>query len=225
MRARHLQDVLVLLRLLFQFRRQIVERRRQLVSLVRQTDLDRRRKSVVRRLRHIGMIVRRDDVIAALRLAEDLECAVRQDLVHVHVDRCARAALNRVDGELVDEFAVDDLLRRLDERVADALFEAPCLHVRLRRRLLHLRERLDEVDVEPTARDAEILYGTQRLHAVIRLIRHLKFAEKIMFLAHCNPILSFYANRLSLVYIIQLFCHFVLEKKHRMESLGKVLFP
>ena len=212
MRARHLQDVLVLLCLLFQLRRQIVERHRQLVSLVRQTDLDRRRKSVVRRLRHIGMIVRRDDVIAALRLADDFKRAIRQDFVHVHVDRCARAALNRIDGELVDEFAVDDLLRRLDERVADALVEPSRLHVRLRRRLLHLRERLNEVDVEPTARDAEILYGTQRLHAVIRLIRHLKFAEKIMFLAHCNPALSFCPNRLSLVYIIQLFCHFVLEK-------------
>ena len=196
MRARHLQDVLVLLCLLFQLRRQIVERRCQLVSLVRQTDLDRRRESVIRRLRHIGMIVRRDDVIAALRLTEDFERAVRQDFVHVHVDRCARAALNRIDGELVDEFSVDDLLRRLDERVADALIQPSRLHVRLRCCLLHLGERLNEVNIEPTARDAEVLYSTQRLHAVTNLIRHLEFAEKIMFLAHCNPVLSFYANRL-----------------------------
>ncbi|EJU26624.1 hypothetical protein HMPREF1153_1105 [Selenomonas sp. CM52] len=34
-----------------------------------------------------------------------------------------------------------------------------------------------------------------------------------MFLAHCNPALSFCPNRLSLVYIIQLFCHFVLRKQ------------
>jgi len=40
------------------------------------------------------MIVRRDDVIATLRLAEDFERAVRQDLVHIHVDRRTRAALD-----------------------------------------------------------------------------------------------------------------------------------
>ena len=191
MRARHLQDVLVLLGLLFQLRRQIVERRRQLVPLVRQADLDRCRKGVVRRLRHVRMVVRRDDVVPSLRFADEFERTVRQYLVHVHVDRGARAALDRIDGELVEELSVDDLFRRFDERVADVLVETACLHVRLRRRFLHLCERLDEVGVELPPRDAEVLHGAHGLHPVVGLVRHSEFAEKIMFFPHRDTIPSF----------------------------------
>ena len=191
MRAPHLEDVLVGLRLPLELRCEAVERRAQPRRFAAQADLDGRGEYIVRRLRHVRVVVRRDDVIAAARLAEQLERAVREHLVHVHIDRRARAALDRVERELVEELAREDLVRRAHERLADAGRETPRLHVRERRRLFHCGHRLHEIAVDRLPRDLEILLGAQRLHTVVSIVRHLELPEEIMFLPHdSHPFLS-----------------------------------
>ena len=144
--------------------------------LCRETDLDARGERVVRRLRHVGVVVRRNDVITSLRLAAQFECAVAKHLVHVHVDGCARAALNRIDGELIDVLARNDLVRRLHKQIADVVRKASRVHVRESRRLLHLRERHNEVRIELLSRDVEVLDGAHRLYAIVNIIGHFKVA-------------------------------------------------
>ena len=71
---------------------------------------------VVRRLRMVDVIVGMDIVVVTARAPTDLERAVGDDLVHVHVEARAGAALQHIDGELVGERAVFDLLARLLDR-------------------------------------------------------------------------------------------------------------
>ena len=60
----------------------------------RDGNVDAGREHVVRRLAGVDVVVR-----VNLR-AENLACQVGQNLVHVHVRRCARAGLEDVDREL-----------------------------------------------------------------------------------------------------------------------------
>ena len=183
-RAAHLQHILELDGLLLELVGEAAERREEAHRFLVQADLDARRERVVRRLRHVCVIVRRDDVIAAFRLADHLERAVRKDFVHIHVDRRARAALDRVDGELVEEFAREDLVSGGDERVADLLRQAARLHVRERGGFFHGCDRLDEVGVDGLSRDVEVVDGAHRLHTVVDIIRHVELSNEIVFLAH-----------------------------------------
>ena len=173
MRAPHLEDAAVGRRLFLELRRETLERGEEVVALFREADLDARGEGVIRRLRHIRVIVRRDDVVAPLRLAAQLERAVAEHLVHIHIDRRARAALNRVHGELIDQSALDDLIRRLHEHITDLTPQTSRIHVCERRRLLHLCKGDDKVGVELLPRDVEVLHRAHRLYAVVNLIRHL----------------------------------------------------
>ena len=68
-------------------------------------ELDRGGVGIVRRLRAVHVIVRMAVLVLALRIAEKLERAVRDDLVRAHVGRGAGAALDHVDDELIVELA------------------------------------------------------------------------------------------------------------------------
>ena len=74
------------------------ERRR---AASRQREANRRRDHVVRRLRHVDVIVRMHGRVLAALSAEDLVGAIGQHLVRVHVVRRARAGLIRIDDELI----------------------------------------------------------------------------------------------------------------------------
>ena len=180
----HLEDGAERGRLFLKLRGETVERCEEYRALYREADLDARRERVVRRLRHIRVIVRRDDVVASLRIAAQLEGAVAEHLVHVHVDGCARTALNRVDRELLNVPARDDLVCRLHEHVADFVRETACIHVRKSRRLFHRGKCFDKIGIELLSRDVEILDGTHRLHAVVNIIGDFQFTEKIVFRSH-----------------------------------------
>ena len=184
MGASHLEDRAVRRRFFLKLRGEVVKRSEKDRSLCREADLDARRECVVGGLCHVRVVVRRDDVVASLRLAAQLKRTVAEYLVHVHVDGRARAALDRVDGELLDETARDDLIRRAYEHVADLVRQTARVHVCECRRLFYLRECLDEVGVELLPRDVEILNGTHRLHAIVDIIGDFQFAEKIVFRSH-----------------------------------------
>ena len=169
-RAPHFENILILLRLVFEGAGKVFERGRDVVAFVRQANLNRGREAVIGRLRHVRVIVRADDVVTPLSLADNLQRTVTKDFVHVHVNRRARTALNRVNGELVNKLAVDNFFRRLHKRVADFAVEASRLHVSLSRRFLHFGERFNQIFVEPAPRDCEVLNRPHGLHAVICLV-------------------------------------------------------
>ena len=115
------------------------------------------------------MVVRIAVLVLALLVSHQLEGAVGDDLVRVHVGRRAGAALEHVQAKLVVQLAVDQFLAGLLHARQDFLAELPALEVRARGGHLHHRERLDQVGIQAKlhAGDVEILERARGLDAVV----------------------------------------------------------
>ena len=140
------------------------------------------------------MVVRVHEAVVALHAAENLDGAVCDDLVCVHVERGTCAALNRVDNELVVKLAVDNLIAGLYDSACAFLGELADLEVRDCSGLLNLCHADDEFRVHLETRDVEVLVCAERLNAVIRGCRNFLFADGIVletisfsYLSHGNP--------------------------------------
>src|SRR5207248_4663387 len=76
-----------------------------------------RLERVVRRLRHVHVVIRMDGLMAAERLAGDPRAAVGDYLVHVHVELCTAAGHPNVQRELLLVLARRDLVADADDQV------------------------------------------------------------------------------------------------------------
>jgi hypothetical protein len=85
-----------------------------------QGETRRRREHVVGGLAHVDVIVRMHVLVGAFRRAEQFRGAIGEHLVGVHVVRRTGARLVDVNTELIAEFAAEDFVRRLDDRIGDA---------------------------------------------------------------------------------------------------------
>ena len=132
------------------------------------------------------MIVRMNELVVAALVARELECAVGDHLVRVHVRRRSRAALDHVDEEVLVVSAAANLARGTRDEVGDLLRQQPELRIRERRCFLDRRERLDERRelAQRHAGDREVLERAQRLHAVERLVGDLALAEQVVLQAN-----------------------------------------
>ena len=111
MRPPDLDDVTPLLRLRLDRRGQRLRMRQQvLLELQHRGDVHRGWEGVVRRLPHVDVVVRVHRRLAADPTAEQLDGAVRQHLVDVHVRLGARAGLPDVERKMVVELAGDRLV-------------------------------------------------------------------------------------------------------------------
>ncbi len=97
---------------------QQVERLGQGVGGEQHGDAHRGRVGVVGGLRHVHVVVRMQRRDVPTPQPHQLQPAVAQHLVDVHVGGCARATLEHVDRELLVQLAVDHLLCRLGDRRA-----------------------------------------------------------------------------------------------------------
>ena len=104
-----------------------------------------------------------------LRWPMSSSAAVGDHLVRVHVGRGARAALDHVDDELLEQRAVAHLLARLGDRARLVVREQSELVVGERRGLLDARERRDEIGIDRDRRagDRKVLERAQRVDAVV----------------------------------------------------------
>ena len=101
MRAAHLQYVVELLRLDRQGGRERARSDHEIAVPEQQREPGRGREHVVRRLRHVDVIVGMHEAVFAARPAEEFGGTVRDHLVDVHVVRRAGAGLVDVDDELI----------------------------------------------------------------------------------------------------------------------------
>ena len=144
--------------------------------------MQRGRVRVVRGLRQVDVVVRAAVLVFALLVAHQLERAVGDHLVRVHVGRGARAALEHVQAELVVQLPVDQLLARSFHPRQDLGVELAAVEVRARGRHLDHAEGPDEVGVEPKfdAGNVEVLEGAGRLHAVVGVAGNRLLAEEVV---------------------------------------------
>jgi len=187
LRATHLEDVGELGRLLVERALEPQDLLLQPLNELVHREAEPRGVGVVGRLRAVDVVVRVDDVVAALLEPGELEREVGHDLVGVHVDARARAALEHVHRELVEAPAVvEDRVARGDDRVRDVALDRAQLAVRERRRLLdhhHAADHLGDV-ADRRPRDAEVLHGPDGVDPVVRVRRDLEGSQQV-FLDPC----------------------------------------
>src|SRR5581483_12526807 len=92
-------------------------------------------------------------------VAGELRGAVGDDLVGVHVRRCAGAGLKNIDGKMRAEPAVDDLARGLLDETAFFGTEAAELLVGQRASELHQAEATEEAFRHRPAADGKVEHG------------------------------------------------------------------
>ena len=145
-------------------------------------DPDRGRVDVVRRLGEVDVVVRVAALVVAARRAEQLQAAVGDHLVGVHVGGGPRTALDHVHHEVAVMVAVDDLLAGPVDRRGDHGVEKTEVAVGPGRRLLDHGEGPHEGGEvrHPHARDREVLDGAERLHPVEGVLRHVALAEHVV---------------------------------------------
>ena len=116
------------------------------------------------------------------RFAQQLERAVRDHLVGVHVGGGARAPLDHVDDEMLVVPAGAQLLRRGDDRVPDRGVEQAQLRVRAGRGLFDGRQRVDQGRELPqdVSGDRKVLDRPQRLDAEQRVVGHVALAKQVV---------------------------------------------
>ena len=139
-------------------------------------DVHRRRDRVIRALRHIGVIVRVQDLFAC-----DLVAAVRDDLVDVHVRLRAAARLPDREWEVLRKLARDDLVTRRLDGIETFLVELAELVVRDRGGFLQNAECVDDLGGHLLNADGEVLKAAFRLRRPILVRRNLDLAEGIVF--------------------------------------------
>ncbi len=83
----------------------------------RRRDVHGRGERVVRRLRHVDVIVGMDRLLRSHLAAGNFDRAVGDDLVHVHVGLGAAAGLPDAERELIIQLAGDDFVGRLDDKL------------------------------------------------------------------------------------------------------------
>ena len=174
------QHLVELLPLLPELLCESFERLLQTAELAQTGETDRGGNHVVRRLRHVDVIVRMNRRVRAALAAEDLVGAVRQHFVDVHVVRRARARLIDVDDEVLAVLAGENLVCGLHDRVRDLRVEPSRFPVRQRRRALDPHCRVDEGRQRPQSADWKVLHGAQSLHAVKRVGGNFERAQRIL---------------------------------------------
>ena len=113
--------------------------------------------------------------------AEDLDRAVRDHLVGVHVAGGARPGLEDVDDELAVVLSGGDLVRGLDDRVGQLGVQLAAVAVHLGGRLLDQRQRADHAAGKAQPADREVLGGPLRLRPVERVGRDFDLTERVGF--------------------------------------------
>ena len=156
------------------------ERSDQVARESQRTEPDCGRNHVVGGLRHVDVIVRMDQRIAAARRSEVLVGEVGEHLVHVHVVRRAGAGLVHVDDEVVAMRATQDLIGGGDDRVGQLRIEPARLLVRERRGFLDPDHRRHEHRQRAHPADRKILRGAYRLRAVERGCRNGQRTERVL---------------------------------------------
>ena len=140
--------------------------------------VDGGREHVVRALPHVHVVVRMDAGPLPARLAEELQGAVGDHLVGVHVGRGPRPGLEDVDHELAIEPTFRHFRRGADDRLGLARAEEAQVRVHARAGRLDRPQRLDEAPGEAESRDGKVLDRARRLRPVVRVggHRHLSHA-------------------------------------------------
>ena len=186
LRAAHLEDIGELRSLLFEGFDQLLQVLDQLQMRSVHTQVNSRRVGVVGRLRTVHVVVGRAVLVFAVLMAHDLQRAVGDHFVGVHVGRRTGTALDHIHGECVVVLAVHDLAAGLCDRIELLVGEQPQLVIGFRSSQLGNGESLDEegILVQMEFADSKVLDTPQGLDTVKYVGRQLYAAEQVALRTH-----------------------------------------
>ena len=121
--AAHLDGILKLVSLIAESTDKSGETCHERLIQTDDSETDRRRIDIVRRLSAVDVVVGVTVLVLAFLVSHDLKGTVGDDLIGVHVHRCAGTALHHVHGELIVQLAVDDLLASLLDGSTDLIID------------------------------------------------------------------------------------------------------
>ena len=124
---------------------------------------------------------RRHDVVAPGGKAEACQCSVGEHFVDVHVRRRARAALERIDNDMLVEFAPSHLLARGAERGRDVVGKAAELGVHPGARQLNETIGVYELAVDGAPGKREVLDCSRSVNAPQGIPRNAALTEQVDF--------------------------------------------
>ena len=184
MRAPDLDDARPRVALVVQNVAQLLQGGEQPVNdLLGTSDVHCRRVGVVRRLRHVDVVVRMHGFLRALLTAERLDGAVRNHLVGIHVRLRARTRLPDDERKMIVELTLDDVLRRFNDRVAELFVELAQSHVGFGRGALDDAEGAHDRCRLPLPTDLEIAEAALGLRAPIAVGGDFDGSERVGFRA------------------------------------------
>src|SRR5271170_670233 len=149
-------------------------------------DVHRSRKCVVRRLRHINVIVRMNGLLAAHFSARNLDGAVRNHFVDVHVRLRAAAGLPDAQRKMLMQLPGNHLIRRLSNQIDLFFRKFPQIAIYKRGGLLQDAEAANQLAGHGVFAYGEMDQGARRLCAVVAIQRNLDFAHAVRFGAGRN---------------------------------------
>jgi len=154
------------------------------LEIVQQPDgreSQRRRVGVVGALVEVEVVGRGHALVHAVGLGEDLEGAVGEHLVHVHVGARARAPLEQVDDDVLVEAPVRHLAAGALDRVRLRLVVRPGAEDAIGARAGELdhAEGVDQLGVRRAAGQGEVLQGALGVDAVQRRRRDRHLADEV----------------------------------------------
>ena len=152
-----------------------------LLGIDRGGNVHRRGKVVVRRLRHVDVIVRMHRRFAAKRRARELAASVRDHLVDVHVELGAAAGHPDVQREHVVMLAGQDFVADLGDQVEGLVVQTTAGVVRCCRAPLQDRIGGDHLARHQVLPDAEVLERALRLRSPEPVRGNLDLAEAVGF--------------------------------------------
>ena len=140
-----------------------------------------RGESIVRGLRHVDVIVGMDRVFRAEHAAGQLDGAVGDHFVGVHVGLRAAAGLPDAQGELIVEFAGDHVVSRLGDQARLFRRELAKLLIDQGRGLFQNAESTDQLGGHGVAADIEMHKRAGGLRAPIDVRGHFNLAHAVGF--------------------------------------------
>ena len=139
------------------------------------------RNDVVGGLAVVYVVVGMHQGIIALGAAQDINGAVGDDLVGVHVHRRARAALNGIHDKVIVQPAVDNFVAGFYDGGGNFLVQETCLAVSDGGSLLNVSEAVDKFRVHGQSGDVKVLRGTEALHSIVDVFRNILGSDGILF--------------------------------------------
>ena len=167
---------------------ELVELEEKLVEKEPRADAQGRREDVVRRLRHVDVVVRMNVVVSAELSTHGHVGEVGDDLVAVHVERGPRAGLKDVDDEVlsVPREVREDAVARSDDCLRTFFVQGAELAVGEGRRALEQDECADELRMLAQPADGIVLDGALRLRAIQCAVGDVHFAQCVFFDPHAH---------------------------------------